>query len=160
MESEDFFITCYAEIRKDLYRFLSRHTASHEEAEDLLQEVFAEAFRKRELLCSHPEPRGFLFCIAKNKLKKAARLQMIKLEHEQEMKEICSAEETPDEFSRFLLYHSLKRILKREELELLDYYCIKGYTSKEVAKHLGITDALVRKRFALLKRKLHKEFRI
>ena len=52
-----------------LLRIVERLTGSQAAAEDIVQEVFLIAWRKRAVLAAHPEPRGWLVRAAINRVR-------------------------------------------------------------------------------------------
>src|SRR5437868_5730425 len=56
----------YERHRNDVYRFVLRDVGSHEEAEDVTQAAFLNAFRALDRGERPEQPRAWLFTIARN----------------------------------------------------------------------------------------------
>lgn len=67
-------LSAWRDHERELLAFLVRRSRSHDEAEDVLQEVFAKALTHGRDFCSLDNPRAWLFRVARNSLVDRARL--------------------------------------------------------------------------------------
>ena len=69
-KQDEFFTGIYNETYNDLGKFVSRRTRNPGMSEDILQEVYLEAFRHLDDLKTHENPVGWIYKTAYNKIKK------------------------------------------------------------------------------------------
>ncbi len=69
-KQDEFFTEIYNETYNDLGKFVNRRTRNPGMTEDILQEVYLEAFRHLGDLKTHENPVGWIYKTAYNKIKK------------------------------------------------------------------------------------------
>ncbi len=82
--NEDFFSYVYETFGNQIFNFLICRFHDRDIAEDAFQETFMTAFKKLDILKSHPNPGGWLIKTAKNKgnylLEKKVRASGLRLD--------------------------------------------------------------------------------
>lgn len=154
----------FEELYKDKYDMISKYVRrvvnDSDAVEDIVQETFFAAYVKREILMSHPNVDGWLYITAKNKiLKWNEKQKRYSYEHEFVLENAVIEEGSKvDEFKMVEIYSSVVDTLSDEELGILRNYYEYGYTSQEMAKRLGITEACFKVRVLRMKQKLRNSF--
>lgn len=152
---EKIFRELYEGTYRKLYTFLSRKQMNPDYVDDVVQETFLEAYNKIELLAEHPNPMGWLYLTAKNK--------MLKIMSEQ--KEICTLDDGPIEFVEdtrvgaaeykdIEISETIRNSVSGEDYEMFRDYYVNGYTHTEVAEKYGLSESSVRMRMSRMKKKL------
>ena len=127
---------------------------SRAEAEDLLQETFADAFRARETLAAVVNVEAWLFAIARNRALAALRRQrrwrrvLERLAHE-------DPQPSPPELAAALAVRDLLiRTLTPEERALILLRHCHGFSSDELAAMTERSPAAVRQALSRARRRL------
>lgn len=159
MNAEQLFESKYLSLYQPLYRFLYQLTGSQPEAEDLLQEVFALAWQKRETLLTHPNPDGWLYTTARRLWTNAYRVEMNRRrlgKSDDEVTEESAVSETTEDtvMNRFFRFEELSALLSREEIELLIQRFDQGRELKEIAEASAVSEGSVRTRLYRIIKKL------
>lgn len=131
-------MNAWAAHEAELLGFLRHHAPSHDDAEELLQEVFIKALRQGKQFCSVNKPRAWLFQVARNALTDHHRQNRESLPLDEEIPQ-PEAEPPP---AVDTLSQCLPRVL--EELPELDRKAIllcdiEGRPQQELAEQLGIS---------------------
>lgn len=137
----------------ELRGFLRRRVHSEAEAEDLLQEVFLRALRKKDGLCGVDNPRAWLFTTARNLLIDRLRLakELVPLPDDLPVE----VEEDPPPVDG--LSQCLPRALAelspqdREAITLCD---IEGITQQDYARRIGLSLPAAKSRVQRARRRL------
>lgn len=157
---DSYFEELYKREYRNVVRYVRRLVRDNRAVEDIVQETFCTAYEKRESLKKHPNVRGWLYAAARNKwLKWNEKQSRYLLECE------IAAQEMPDrpgeeEISRYDMVdmiQALAETLTKQEMEILRSYYEYGYTGREMAGRLGITEACFKVRISRLKARLKKE---
>ena len=125
-------------LEAELRRFLRHRTRNDAEAEDLLQEVFLRALRRKNGLCGIDDPRAWLFHAARNLLIDRLRLTKEQVPLPDDL--VAEPPESPPSVDG--LTQCLPRVLSelsaqdREAITLCD---IEGMTQQDFARLKGIT---------------------
>lgn len=138
-----------------IYLFINRRQADKDFVEDVVQEIFLEAYRKAEILMDHPNQLGWLYITARNK--------MLKLNSKK--KDLCFLEEgdiayierlktEEEQYGEIELEEAIKATVGEEQYQMLRDYYLNGYSSGEIAKKYGMESGNVRMRMSRLKKKL------
>lgn len=127
--------------------------------EDVVQEVYLEAYRKLDVLMKHPEPRGFLFRMARYKALHWLRSRN-RIESEEYLCDdtvLMTKASDEDAFRASEVRLTIEKLLTEEEYRLFDAHYIQGYTEKEIAATKQKSHAAVRMSCSRLIRKLREK---
>ena len=137
-----------------LRNFIRRRVADPRDAEDILQDVFAELVEANQLLMPIEHLSGWLFRVARNRIidlfrrKKGESLELDDL--------LPSPDAGPDaELARGLLLDALETAiaeLPKEQRDVFVAHELEGRTFKEMSEESGVSinTLLSRKRYAVL----------
>lgn len=127
--------------------------------EDVSQEVYLEAYRKLDVLMQHPEPRGFLFRVARYKALHWLR-EKNRIEHGEypcDCEALVGKVSDEDAYLATEILVSVEELLTKEEFSIFQAHYIQGYTEKEIAATRHKSHAAVRMNFSRLTRKLREK---
>ena len=157
---EQFFNKLYT----DSYVLLKKYVFSKidsNEAEDILQETYYQAYRNVNILKEHPNPTGWLMLTCKNILKK----HIAKNKKELDKTYIGATEDlinnmpAVDDYD-WVYMEELKKILSDDTYYLLVKKYVEGYSVEELAKQLNITDGACKMRLKRAKKEARKKIKI
>ncbi|QIL39399.1 sigma-70 family RNA polymerase sigma factor [Pedobacter sp. HDW13] len=159
---EDAFEQAYKKWRSKGYYYFLRRTASAEDAKDLLQTTFLKLWQYRSTLNSDYSLDQQLFHIARTVL-----IDYIRKANKQKASQVSI--ETTGEAQGEPNYQSMEFDTKRRMLQILnempelrkkvfELHKLEGYSYKEVAAKLGITEKAVDNHLAKALRKLRSDF--
>lgn len=146
-----------------LLGFIRSQIGSLEESEDLLQEVYAQALSRLNVLDAVDNLSGWLFTITKNKVidwyrKKKALTVSIESTDENglSLKDILAEEipDSPDETTQELVYdeiiHSIDELPENQKYVFIQQV-IEGRTFSELSEETGVSinTLIARKRYAI-----------
>lgn len=151
--NEKQFLEIYRANEADLGRFLISVVRDISLAEDILQEVWTVAWKDRASVADHPEPRAWLFTVARNRAlqelrrsRRASRALVSLLSHPEEQVALPSqAVEVLDLLERNLSHADRALFLLRYSHE---------FTAAELARMLGESHEAIRKRLSRARAKL------
>jgi RNA polymerase sigma-70 factor, ECF subfamily len=130
-------------LYREVYRFVRRRTDSPSLAEDLTQQVFAEAAASPTWQ-SGGDTVGLLFTIAKRRVidefRRSDRKQ-VPLEHA----ETLAAPTTEPRDARAIVSAAIDQ-LEPEQREVVVLKLVRGLSFNEVASHLGVTEGACKMR--------------
>ena len=131
-----------------LLRSVQRLTGAPGQAEDLVQEVFLLAHRKRAELASHPDPRGWLFLTARNLvLHHRRRFARAAALAERAAAEPVESPEEPESTASRAQQGALIRAtiskLPMKQREVFVLFELEGVEGKEIAALLDIPEGTV-----------------
>jgi RNA polymerase sigma-70 factor, ECF subfamily len=152
-DSEQHFLEIYRANEADLGRFLISVVREVSLAEDLLQDVWTVAWKDRASVADHPEPRAWLFLVARNRAlhelrrsRRASRALVSLFSHPEDQVALPSqAVEVLDLLERNLCHAD-------RALFLLRYS--HGFTAAELARMAGESHEAIRKRLSRARAKL------
>ena len=149
---DEFFEELYEKYFSSIYKFLYRMTFSYEDAGDIAQEVFFEAYRKRIQLMDHPNVKGWLYVTASYKYKQymAKKQTGVSLETLEDV--------LPGPERSRLDYTEFQTILKDEELRLLVNYYEYGYSLDQIASAMHISKPALKMRLQRIIKKVKKHY--
>lgn len=152
MKSSDIFIEkLYKEKYTPLCHYIQRMIPQKELAEDVAQETFFEAYRKRETLMEHESPVGWLYLTAKNKMMNVNQKQR----KYSTMKEVeDDIAELDTNFGRIDFENYLQHTLSKEEIELFYKFYDYGYSSREMAQKLGVSENCFKTKMFRIRKKI------
>lgn len=127
------FDKLYTENFKDLFKYAYRLTYEKNMAEEIVQDAFAEAYRKIELLSKHENPVGWLYVTTKNIARVYIReYQKLKKLLPLEDNEIAVADEEREELL-------LRNYLNREETNIIIKFYLEKKPLIEISREYDIT---------------------
>ncbi len=147
-----------------VFRFALRLTGSHQEAEDLAQETFLQAWRRRTQLRDPNATAVWLFTITKNlwndrlrrKARRPATIKPLEDDHP-------STASGPDH--DLIVREDLRRVLEAMNLlparqrEVLFLCACEGLSMGEIAQVLGITSEAAKASLCEARKRLRRRFR-
>lgn len=173
--TEHFFQTLCEQYYADLGNYLLAMTRDRELAQDLLQETFIVAWKKRELLISHPNPGGFLFQTARLCLKNARQKQkrqqrhLVYLEQEQLVQQsdqrqaadpweqLCQQQDDAIDETNWVL-PALQQ-LSCEEYQLYRQHYLEKKSFAQLAREQNISPVSLRMRALRIRKKIYRAVR-
>jgi RNA polymerase sigma-70 factor, ECF subfamily len=147
-----------------VYRFALRMTGSRQEAEDLTQDTFLQAWRQRGGLRDAGAVRAWLFTIAKNlwngRLRGKGRRPAIveSLEDDQQSKAVAADHE-------LIVREDVGRVLEAmdslppRQREVLHLHACEGFSLGEIAAVLGISTDAAKANLCEARRRLRHRFK-
>lgn len=143
MDEEMFFEELYLNTREALLKYLCSLSGPNGWAEDIVQDAYYEAYKRREMLLGHPNPAGWLYKTACNLYRNAKRRRdncNISLDVVPETQTI--AEETHYEYVEWCI--TIQGALREKDGQLLRRYYLEGYSVREMAKEFNLTEENIR----------------
>ncbi len=154
-----YFEQFYSDTKSAVEHYLKMLLHNYSVIEDVSQEVYLEAYRKLDVLMQHPEPRGFLFRMARYKALHWLR-DRNRIENEEYLCEdsvLVTKASDEDEFEAAEVRLTVEKLLTEEEYRLFDAHYIQGYTEKEIAAIKHKSHAAVRMSCSRMTRKLREK---
>ena len=147
-----------------VYRFALRLTGSRQEAEDLTQDTFLQAWRRRGRLRDADAARVWLFTIAKNlwndrlrqKGRRPALIEPLQENH-------ASAAVAADH--ELIVREDVRRVLEAmdslpsRQREVMHLHACEGFSLGEIATVLGISPDAVKANLCEARKRLRRQFR-
>lgn len=148
-----------------VFSYVKRTVRSNEMVvEDLTQDVFLLAYEKWDEIKEHPNIPGYLMVTARNKLRRWFEKQSrVYLDDDDTIEYAAFEQEDPGKMDAFVMaefYASAQSVISASELQILRYYYEFGYTSTELAKKLGISEACFKIRIVRMKQKLKNSLKV
>ena len=151
-----YFEQFYRDTKKAVEHYLMMLLHNYSVIEDVSQEVYLEAYRKLDVLMQHPEPRGFLFRMARYKalhwLRERSRVEQEEFSCEDAVLVMKVADE--DAYGATEILVTVEGVLTKEEFGIFEEHYIQGYTEKEIAATRQKSHASVRMSCSRMTRKL------
>ena len=148
------FAGLYQQVYADLYRFALYTLKNKTDAEDAVSETVVDAFASIGRLRQAEAFKGWIFRILYNKCKDKLREYTKKeLELPEDYREVPATEKIDDGAVVRALFFELGE----EERLIISMHLFAGYTSKEIAKLLGINENTVRSKESRALKKLAKK---
>lgn len=143
------FTLLYEDLLQPLYTFVYPFTASREDTEEILQDVFAKVWEKRERLGEIENFKGYIFRIARNRVLNFLTERKTYLRHNSKA---ASTEArlagSADQDILLEQYLSLARTaingLTSRRRQIFDLVTQQDMSLDEVAEHLGIAKSTVK----------------
>ncbi len=153
MNTEGEFTEFYMEYFEEIYRYVCHKLPNSQIAEDITQETFYTAYKKRDIFLSHPFPKRWLLCTARNKVHELCRKMKRWAEAPLgELGQEIAVEEIGYDFTELEL--TALRVLSEGDWELLRNYYLLGMTISDLAQQNEITEGNMRVRLTRLKQKV------
>lgn len=137
-----------------LYGYVRAKMGADTSIEDILQETYFEAYKKREKLKSHPKPVGWLFKTADFMIKNWKRRKDNQIESLEMLSNMPDKLYVYGEYEKIEWKLTLQEILSEKEGELVRLYYQERYSSAEIAVLYGMTEGCVRVRLCRIRRKI------
>lgn len=150
MDVDENYMDLLKRYYDEIYRYIRRICFDKELVEDIVQETFCEAFLKKAQLFEHPNQVGWLY--------RVAQLKMMELHRKND--KLISINDIVEEFSEDSNYrmvdfeHDLSLIIPKEDIVIIKRYYMQGYTAKELAAELGITESAFKVKIHRMKLKV------
>ena len=131
----------YRAYAQTMFNTLVRMVKHHEEAEDLLQETFCKAFLKLNTFSGQSSFGTWLKRITINTALEHLRKRKIDFEEMgQEVIERTKEEEMEEIVDMELVNHAIKELPQGGRI-ILNLFLLEGYSHKEIAEQLGISES-------------------
>lgn len=160
-KEELYFEQFYRDTKPAVEHYLMMLLHNYSVIEDVSQEVYLEAYRKLDVLMQHPEPRGFLFRMARYKAlhwlreKKRSAQEEFLCEDAVLVMKVSDA----DAYGEVEILMTVEEALTKEEFSIFVAHYIQGYTEKEIASSRNKSHASVRMSCSRMAHKLRKQIR-
>lgn len=140
-----------------VYIFIDRRQTDKGLVEDAVQETFLEAYKKAEILAEHPNPLGWLYLTAKNKLMSlSSKNKDLCFFEDGEEAYLNRAKVDDTQYGEVELKESIKTVISEKDYQMLCDYYLNGYNSGELAGKYGVGRGNLRMQVSRLKKKLRK----
>lgn len=152
---EEYFIALYKEMYSSLYKIALSSIHNEDIAQDLVQETFLVAYRRRDALVSSSSPKGWLIKTLRNIIGNTYKQQAKIAEM------FTSLEELEDNVGRdtdFPVKLEYRGIIDDESLKLLMWVYCDNWSYQEAADKLGISLSACKKRIQRAKEQFKKAF--
>lgn len=157
---EEFFNEMYNESFYNLRMYVRKRSCDSFIVDDILQEVYYEAFRHIEDLMTHENYIGWLYKTADNKIKKLNSVYYKHIMYETTFDETYENLVSMNDESDIILYDEYRRILSEDEYNLIMKKYREGYTHQELAKMTGNTVAGNKMKISRIIKKLKNKIKI
>lgn len=132
-QQDAFFDQLYLEHYKDLFRYAYRLTYEQNIAEEIIQDVFLEAYKKIDLLYKHENPVGWLYVAVRN-ISKAYMRESLR------MKKLLPLENNAVAITDVECKELLSQnFLTLEESEIMEKFYIEKNSLAEISVAYGIS---------------------
>ena len=151
----------YRDTKPAVEHYLMMLLHNYSVIEDVAQEVYLEAYRKLDVLMQHPEPRGFLFRMARYKALHWIR-EKNRIEREEfpcEDSVLVMKVSDKDAYRAAEILMTVEALLTKEEYSIFEAHYVQGYTEKEIAVTRHKSHAAVRMSCSRMTRKLREMMR-
>lgn len=158
---EIFFNEIYEHTFNNLRKYIVRRCNDPLLVDDVLQEVYLEAYRHIEDLKRHENSVGWIYKTAENKVKKLNNVYYKLIANETAYnKGIEEISKDNDIESPYIIYEEYRRILKEDEYNLLMKKYCDGYSHSDLARMTGTTVAGSKMRMSRIIKKLQRNIKI
>lgn len=140
---EKAFITIYKQYSEILWSFLAKFKLEQEDVEDITQQTFVKLWQRRTQLDLDQNIKSYLITIAKNDIYNKIKRQIVHrkyqthAEHFQEIETHANNNELTE-----ILYRILDKLPEKRR-QVYEMSRIKGYSNKEIAEILNISNSTV-----------------
>lgn len=135
-----------------LRKYGAKYVSDSGRAEDVVQETFKLAWKKRDELMKKEFPAGWLYMAAVCKAREALR------EDRAWVKRLALVQQAPRTPQEQGLTSDLKQLLLQEEYDLLCKLYLEGYSYKELCAELGVKKSTLAMRVKRSKEKIQKKY--
>ena len=154
-------MTAWNENEKFLKNWLIKETGNHDQASDLLQDLFVKSLQNKEQFCTLTDAKSWLFRVAKNSLIDSYRKS--KLETGAVCSEVDKTEEVKEEkkvITIVKLQHCLLRVLSElddDDKEVIELCDMKGMAQADYAFSKGLSLSATKSRIQRARKKLRQQ---
>ena len=152
------FDRLYLECKPKLMQMVMSTINDQNLAEDVVQEVFYEVCRKREVFDNHPNQMGWLYTVTRFKLQEFLR-KLLQCEEWSTKPEFMEINYEDEGFAESEMQLVLYEALTPEELLRFRRYFFWGETVEEIARKENVTENKMRVKISRLKKKVEKALR-
>ena len=145
----------YLEYRPKLIQIVLNSFNDRNLAEDVVQEVFYEACRKKDIFDKHPNKMGWLYRVTGYKVKEVVRKLQPSDEFSIDVDDIEIGNED-EGFAKSEMEIMLYETLTQEELLRFRRYFIWGESIEEIARKEKVNENNMRVKISRLKKKIEK----
>ena len=157
-KQDEFFTEIYNETYNSLSKFVSRRARDPGMAEDILQEVYLEAFRHLDDLKTHENQIGWIYKTAYNKIKKMNCIYDRHAFYETSLE--AGEDQEVWDHSELVELEEYRAALRADEYELLIKKYVEGYSHRDLAHVNGVSVAGSKMKLSRIVSKLKKLCRI
>lgn len=148
--SREAYATLYSHYYPGLYRFVSFVILSHEDTEEIIQDVFLKLWLKRETLVGIRSFEDYLFRMAKNRIFDAARQSQTRMRLARQIThQMQEGADTTYNNVIFQEYHAIAQEainqLSPQKKKLFLMYTRDEMTAREIAEIEGLSRMAVKK---------------
>lgn len=153
-DDEAFFEELYLSTREALLRYLCSFGGLDGWGEDILQDTFFEAYKRREMLARHPNPIGWLYQTAHNLYRNAGRRRdNCNLSLDIVPEEACISK--AEEYYKYIEWRVIiQGMLQEKDRKLIIRYYVEGYSVREMAKEFNLTEGNVRVKLSRIRKQM------
>ncbi len=147
----------YKLYSKAMFNICYRMLNNIEEAEDLLQEAFAEAFNKLESFRFESTFGAWLKRIVVNRCINHLKKRRAELVYTEDLPELKHNQEEPDHEQiqlEVMKVHKAMGLLPDGYRVIFSLYLIEGYDHSEIAQIMGITESTSKSQFSRARQKI------
>ena len=149
------FARLYLEYRPKLMHIVFLTVNDVHLAEDIVQDIFYEAWRHREALVNHPNQKGWLYRALQYKIREYLRKKTVREQLSVNPEEIeISCEESG--YSKAEMELMMCEMLTPDEQIRFKRYFLLGEPTAEIAEKENVTENNMRVRLSRLKKKMEK----
>jgi len=148
--SREAFEKLYAHYYAGLYRFIAFIIDSHEDTEEIIQDIFLKVWLKKETLVGIRSFEDYLFRMAKNRVFDMTRKSKSRLQLSRQLSQtIPEASDTTFNALIFREYHAIAQeaiqLLPPRKREIFLMNARDELTAQEIADQLGTTRGAIKK---------------
>lgn len=148
--SREAFEKLYAHYYAGLYRFIAFIIDSHEDTEEIIQDIFLKVWLKKETLVGIRSFEDYLFRMAKNRVFDMTRQSKSRLQLSRQLSQtIPEASDTTFNALIFREYHAIAQeaiqLLPPRKREIFLMNARDELTAQEIADQLGTTRGAIKK---------------
>lgn len=155
-EKEKVFNKIYNNTFYNLRMYIRRRSINIFIIDDILQEVYLEAFRHIDVLQIHENSVGWIYKTAENKIKKLNSFYTKYAIHEIAYDKTVESVSDEDIELNYIVYEEYRKILLEDEYDLLIKKYVDGYSNLDLALMTGNTVAGSKMRISRIVKKLKK----
>lgn len=152
-EKSGFISKLYFEMYTEIFQFVIGYCGDKYLTEEIVQEVFYEAWRHAEKLEEHENPRGWVYNTAKYKMKlalaKGARLR----DNEVSIEGFAHSLIEEDAYD-FLILDEFSHMVSRDEMDILKSRYQEQNSYREMAEDLGKSEGACKMAVSRIRRRI------
>lgn len=152
----DFFQQEYEKLTRCAFAYLNPKIAGNhgmDRAEDVVQEMFSLAWKRRKKVLSSEKPVGWLYIALHYKAKEYLKEENKWAKRLHRYKEFSN----PPADSNFDMNFELEGVVSKEDFDLLYKIYVMGYSYRELCEELGLTKQALAARVHRIKEKIRKK---